>query len=450
MAQATRLQRKRPFALDDDEDDLVDRNGLEIDGDADDEEDFDVQGIDPNGKNLQNTNISNPAKRHSSFRRPVDENADIIEDHILEAQNDSSDENNDDEFQFHLIEENLAPSEDEDGNPIPIFKENEPIITQSLHEEMQKLSISGKNNQESEKNTNNDNDKTNNDNGNDNGMDLKMDGDDDIKTRDPIETVLDLNWESSDDEMQSHDNTNNNNNNSNSNDNSNSNSNDNSNNDNKNASEETKNEGDENETKQEVWLPNSSAKDGEDSKYEYDQSAYNVFHQFNTEWPCLTFDFIKDNLGAYRTRIPHSIYLACGTQANPNYHNPDINTPNVLNQNKSNYRTQNKVLLLKLSNLQKTKYDMDETDENEINDKEYADITDDDPVLQDREILHKGGCVNRLRCHNKSRPNLISTWCENGSVYIWDADQHIKSLDGRADNLALVRKDTAPVFETKI
>ncbi len=46
--------------------------------------------------------------------------------------------------------------------------------------------------------------------------------------------------------------------------------------------------------------------------------------------------------------------------------------------------------LLKLSQLQKTKYDGDEGEEKEMNDPEYEKITDDNPILQHRDIF--GSC----------------------------------------------------------
>lgn len=33
------------------------------------------------------------------------------------------------------------------------------------------------------------------------------------------------------------------------------------------------------------------------------------------EWPCLSFDIVRDDLGAPRTQFPHTMYLVAGTQA---------------------------------------------------------------------------------------------------------------------------------------
>ena len=48
---------------------------------------------------------------------------------------------------------------------------------------------------------------------------------------------------------------------------------------------------------------------------EYDPSAYVMYHSLKTEWPCLSFDIIRDNLGDNRQRFPLSMYMVIGSQA---------------------------------------------------------------------------------------------------------------------------------------
>jgi ribosome assembly protein RRB1 len=51
-----------------------------------------------------------------------------------------------------------------------------------------------------------------------------------------------------------------------------------------------------------VWRPDvDGIEEGE--TLEYDPSAYIMYHALNMEWPCLSFDFIKDNLGDGRHRV---------------------------------------------------------------------------------------------------------------------------------------------------
>jgi len=64
---------------------------------------------------------------------------------------------------------------------------------------------------------------------------------------------------------------------------------------------------------QQVYMPGQTLPEGEE--LEYDASAYSMYHAMKPEWPCLTFDIIKDNLGSNRTRFPHTVYCVAGTQA---------------------------------------------------------------------------------------------------------------------------------------
>ncbi len=51
-----------------------------------------------------------------------------------------------------------------------------------------------------------------------------------------------------------------------------------------------------------VWRPGvDQLEDGE--ALEYDPSAYVMYHSMRTEWPCLSFDLLKDNLGDNRQRV---------------------------------------------------------------------------------------------------------------------------------------------------
>jgi hypothetical protein len=47
----------------------------------------------------------------------------------------------------------------------------------------------------------------------------------------------------------------------------------------------------------------------EGEELEYDPSAYVCYHSLRTEWPCLSFDIVRDNLGDSRHRV--SLALPC-------------------------------------------------------------------------------------------------------------------------------------------
>lgn len=51
-----------------------------------------------------------------------------------------------------------------------------------------------------------------------------------------------------------------------------------------------------------VWRPGVD-QIAEGEALEYDPSAYVMYHSLQTEWPCLSFDILKDNLGESRQRV---------------------------------------------------------------------------------------------------------------------------------------------------
>ena len=67
-----------------------------------------------------------------------------------------------------------------------------------------------------------------------------------------------------------------------------------------NTAANTKNNND-NKQKQ-AWRPGVDAIE-EDEELEYDPSAYIMYHSIQTEWPCLSFDFIRDEYGDNRQRV---------------------------------------------------------------------------------------------------------------------------------------------------
>lgn len=53
----------------------------------------------------------------------------------------------------------------------------------------------------------------------------------------------------------------------------------------------------------------------EGDELEYDSTAYHMYHSLRPEWPCLSFDVIRDSLGTNRSRFPHTVFAVAGTQA---------------------------------------------------------------------------------------------------------------------------------------
>lgn len=121
----------------------------------------------------------------------------------------------------------------------------------------------------------------------------------------------------------------------------------------------------------EAYLPGKALEEGEELVC--DQSAYVMLHQAQTGAPCLSFDILRDHLGDNRDSYPLSAFIVAGTQA---------------------ARTHvNNVMVIKMSNLNKT-------GENEDDDDDESDDDDDDeskrPQMTSAFIKHQGS-VNRIR-----------------------------------------------------
>ncbi|KAJ3213243.1 Glutamate-rich WD repeat-containing protein 1 [Dinochytrium kinnereticum] len=149
-----------------------------------------------------------------------------------------------------------------------------------------------------------------------------------------------------------------------------------------------------------VYLPGQKLDEGE--VLVADNSAYEMLHQLQVEWPCLSFDILRDNLGNGRTAFPMTTYVVAGSQAEK--------------------AKDNKIYIMKMSDLHRTKHDDDDDADDDDED------LDDDPILESRTIPHMGG-VNRIRTMPHPEAHVVSTWSENGKVYIWDISQHVAALD---------------------
>lgn len=150
-----------------------------------------------------------------------------------------------------------------------------------------------------------------------------------------------------------------------------------------------------------VWRPGvDRLEDGE--TLDYDPSAYIMYHALSTEWPCLSFDIMRDTLGDGRQRFPHSLMLVAGSQADSS--------------------DKNKLTILKLTDLHKTGgFNVEEGEEDEDDDH-----IDEDPTIEHINIPHNGG-VNRVRCLPQN-PGIIASMADNGSAYIYNAQACLKPL----------------------
>ncbi|EGC37091.1 hypothetical protein DICPUDRAFT_30837 [Dictyostelium purpureum] len=147
-----------------------------------------------------------------------------------------------------------------------------------------------------------------------------------------------------------------------------------------------------------------------DEFLDYDSTAYDMMHSMSVEWPCLSFAPIKDSLGAQRKKYPHTMYLVAGTQADE--------------------PKNNKIIVMKAKQLHKTKHDEDDSDEDDSEDENSDDEDEDkdaDPELEINYINHNGA-VNRIRSMDL-QSNIVATWSDNRSVYIWNIQNNLNALD---------------------
>lgn len=147
----------------------------------------------------------------------------------------------------------------------------------------------------------------------------------------------------------------------------------------------------------------------EGEELEYDSTAYHMYHSLRPEWPCLSFDIIRDSLGTNRSRFPHTVFAVAGTQADR--------------------ADSNRLQVMKLSDLQRTRKGArgdGSDDEDEDEEEEGPDETDDDPILDHINIPHKGG-VNRVRSMPQ-QPHVVATWSETSDVHVWDLEGQVSAL----------------------
>lgn len=170
-----------------------------------------------------------------------------------------------------------------------------------------------------------------------------------------------------------------------------------------------------------VWRPVDGMADGE--QLEYDAKFYSCYHALRADWPCLSFDIIRDRMGDLRTKWPATLYLATGTQAERG--------------------ADNKILIMKVSDIHRTKHDDDDPDEDEDDDGvDDEDHTDDDPLLATHTIDCDGE-VNRIRAMPQLS-NFLASWHSTGKVHIWDASKQLASLD--KDGPGTKKIPTVPIF----
>ena len=90
-------------------------------------------------------------------------------------------------------------------------------------------------------------------------------------------------------------------------------------------------------------------------------------------------------------------------------------------------RERNKITLLKLSEVHKTKGPKEDGDsENEDDDDDEDDDLDDDPTIEAITVAHSG-CVNRIRAMPQ-RPGIVASMADTQSAHIFDLTASVRSM----------------------
>jgi len=157
-----------------------------------------------------------------------------------------------------------------------------------------------------------------------------------------------------------------------------------------------------------------------------------MHHGLNPEWPSLSFDFIRDDLGESRTRFPHTLTAVVGTQAGR--------------------REDNQLTIMKLSDLARMhveteddilgeEYNPDKDDDDDESDDELLDT---DPVLESFSISHDGG-VNRIRSMPQ-QSHIVATWSDVGRVNIFNLESVLSKFSQRKTKSSVSLSEIKPMF----
>lgn len=161
-----------------------------------------------------------------------------------------------------------------------------------------------------------------------------------------------------------------------------------------------------------VWEPGKdSVEDGE--RLQYDPTAYDCMSSMRLDWPCLSFDVLRDHLGGPRSTFPHTLFLVAGTQAGS--------------------AKQNYLAAMKVSNLTQGKHgrrrgqgeggsgsgsDSEDADMLGGSDSDEEGEEEEEAQLHVRKVAHTGG-INRVRAMPQ-QPAVVASFADTAQVQVWD------------------------------
>lgn len=134
---------------------------------------------------------------------------------------------------------------------------------------------------------------------------------------------------------------------------------------------------DDEEANLKVYLPGEKLEEGE--VLVPDNSAYELLHTMNVEWPCLSFDVLRDNMGPSRSSVSFchiclvKILILTFSLSSPHHYLTQFPaTTYVVAGSQAVKPIDNKIYIMKMSQLHKTKFDDDGKETMDIPSKRNA------------------------------------------------------------------------------
>jgi len=202
-----------------------------------------------------------------------------------------------------------------------------------------------------------------------------------------------------------------------------------------------------------VWRPEdhegATGEGGRPEEMEYDASAYDCLHAFSHEWPSLSFDILKDDMGDERTQFPHAFFMVSGTQADRANKNA-LSISRVGRLKKTGGGTKTKKKDRNNRNSKNSDKKKNNNNNNENSDDDDSDDSDDDsdsdtddfdasnpsksgkPTLHVSSVSHPGG-INRIRLMPQNTA-ICATWSDSGHVLTWDISSAFRSLQNSVED----------------
>lgn len=188
------------------------------------------------------------------------------------------------------------------------------------------------------------------------------------------------------------------------------------------------------------WNPFSSEPLPSGTKLEMDETAYKMHHALTPEWPSMALDVIRDGRGANRTRFPHELTLAVGSQADRAENNKlTIFRMSDLGRipgsgGRSEKELDDEMLGEELDRDEDGggkdgEEEEDDDDESSIEEEEELDT---DPILEHYSFPHRTGGINRLRVCPQN-PAIVATWSEAAIVSLYDVGGALDALERSAN-----------------